>query len=326
MKKFLLLVILLLTLLPLARVSAQDMINENGYKCYDDGIGYYISPIPCDAVEKCESQCSSCDAFFDCDEIEEHEKNCYYECTQCNKQMTIKEMLSHSCEPKEPDINQNCVFCGMPLDQCICPGPIANGNAPSSGGGGTGGGGGGAGGGGGGGSKPWKVGDYLKPNGCQVFFKNQIMIMPQQEDTTDCVSATLANCAMWQNDYPIEKYDSVKKAIEKNIEKKIGRSIKLRGVNEAEFDEVIPNSGLQVTFLSPTNMPQSIEDGVPFVTDVLKFRYENNKKYITSHFISVVGYDKCKNVYLCIDPQQKKIVEYDLATLQLTGFLYQIIK
>lgn len=138
MKKFLLLVILLLTLLPLARVSAQDMINENGYKCYDDGIGYYISPLPCDDVGKCESQCSSCDAFFDCDEIEEHEKGCHYECTRCNKQMTIKEMLSHSCEP-EDTINGNCSLCGMPLDLCTCVGGLGLGHSAGgcTGGGGS---------------------------------------------------------------------------------------------------------------------------------------------------------------------------------------------
>ncbi len=127
MKKFLLLVIFLLTLLPAARVSAQDMINENGYKCYDDGIGYYISPLPCDDVEKCESQCSNCDGFFDCDEIKEHEKGCYYECPRCERQMTVIEGLSHYCEPEDEN---HCVFCGMPLDQCICSGPIVNGNGP----------------------------------------------------------------------------------------------------------------------------------------------------------------------------------------------------
>ncbi len=149
------------------------------------------------------------------------------------------------------------------------------------------------------------------------------MIMPQQEDTTDCVSATLANCAMWQNDYPIEKYDSEKKAIEKNYRKQFNHSIHDRGVNESEFDAFIPNSGVQSNYLSPTLIPQSLSDGYPFVTDVLK---QNDRGKVTAHFISVVGYDKCKDVYLCIDPQQNKIIECDLATIQLTGFLYQIIK
>ena len=137
MSRILSIATLLLTLLTAAEVKAQDMINETGYKC-DDGGFEYISPILCDYVAACEEQCSSCGGFYKCDEIKSHREGCYYECPLCNKQMTIMEMLSHYCEP---DIDNNCVFCGMPKEQCICSGPVINGNGSSSGGGGTGGGG-----------------------------------------------------------------------------------------------------------------------------------------------------------------------------------------
>jgi len=106
MNRILSITILLLTLLTAAEMRAQDMINETGYKCNDGGLEY-ISPIPCDFMAACEEKCSSCQGFFDCDEIEEHEKGCYYECPRCNQRMTIMEMLSHYCEPKglDPDFD-----------------------------------------------------------------------------------------------------------------------------------------------------------------------------------------------------------------------------
>ncbi|MBO5642286.1 MAG: hypothetical protein J5900_07620 [Prevotella sp.] len=139
MNRILSIAILLLTLLTAAEMRAQDMINETGYKCNDGGFEY-ISPIPCDFVAACEEECSSCQGFFDCDEIKEHEKGCYYECPRCERQMTVIEGLSHYCDPNKEGF---CCFCGKPIDQCECSGPVIPGNYPSSGGGGGGGGGGG---------------------------------------------------------------------------------------------------------------------------------------------------------------------------------------
>lgn len=106
MNRILSIAILLLTLLTAVEVKAQDMINETGYKCNDGGLEY-ISPIPCDFVAACEEECSSCQGFFDCDEIKEHEKGCYYECPLCNKKMTVIEGLTHNCEPEDPNKDQD---------------------------------------------------------------------------------------------------------------------------------------------------------------------------------------------------------------------------
>lgn len=68
MKKFLLFIIFLLNLLPNMNIrtgsisigwstlSAQQMGNEHGYHCYDDEIGGYYSPLPCDE-EVCHQAC-----------------------------------------------------------------------------------------------------------------------------------------------------------------------------------------------------------------------------------------------------------------------------
>ena len=106
MNRILSIAILLLTLLTAEEMRAQDMINETGYKCNDGGFEY-ISPIPCDFVAACEEECSSCQGFFHCDEIKEHEKGCYYECPLCNKKMTVIEGLTHNCEPEDPNKDQD---------------------------------------------------------------------------------------------------------------------------------------------------------------------------------------------------------------------------
>lgn len=101
MNRILSITILLLTLLTAAEVSAQSYYNEEYSDCDETDYGQGTVVLPC--FEICRSQCSSCEGFFDCDEIAEHEKGCYYECPRCNQRMTIMEMLSHYCEPKEPD-------------------------------------------------------------------------------------------------------------------------------------------------------------------------------------------------------------------------------
>lgn len=106
MNRILSIAILLLTLLTAAEMRAQDMINETGYKCNDGGLEY-ISPIPCDFVAACEEECSSCQGFFDCDEIKSHREGCYYECPLCNKKMTVIEGLTHNCEPEDPNKDQD---------------------------------------------------------------------------------------------------------------------------------------------------------------------------------------------------------------------------
>lgn len=243
--------------------------------------------------------------------------------------MTVIEGLSHYCEPEDEN---HCVFCGMPLDQCICSGPIVRPSPgpsptppsptppsptpPSP-------------------PKPkkpkkdWTPGDYLFPDSCQTFFKDSLMIMKQQESESDCVSASLTNCVMWQNNYPLEKYDSIKKAIEDSYELLYKRPLKDDGVQGYRLDIFIcGGSGINARSIIPSGFRTYIDEGFPI--GVIRAKYHRDKpkdkEIITGHFLTIVGYDKCKDLYLCYDTQEKKLIEYDLATLQATNFLYQIIK
>lgn len=301
MNRILSIAILLLTLLTAAEMRAQDMINETGYKCNDGGLEY-ISPIPCDFVAACEEECSSCQGFFDCDEIKEHEKGCYYECPRCERQMTVIEGLSHYCEPEDEN---HCVFCGMPLDQCICSGPEVRPSPgpsptppsptppsptpPSP-------------------PKPqkpqkdWTPGDYLFPDGCQTYFKDSLMIMPQQETDADCVSTALAYSEMWANDYPLEKYEEVKETIEDNFYRKYKQELSSSGVGDSIIVDFITNySGLVTGGLDINGIKGALDSGSSAVTILICGR--NNPGL---HFVSIIGYD-CEGNYLYIDPQQSKL-------------------
>ena len=41
--------------------------------------------------------------------------------------------------------------------------------------------------------------------------------------------------------------------------------------------------------------------------------------------VAVIGTD-CTGQYLCIDPQKKGLIKYDLSVLQFKCYLYQILK
>ena len=101
MNRILSIAILLLTLLTAAEVSAQSYYNEMYSDCDVTDYGQGTVVLPC--FEICRSQCSSCQSFFDCDEIAEHEKGCYYECNKCKQKMKVIERDKHKCKGDEPD-------------------------------------------------------------------------------------------------------------------------------------------------------------------------------------------------------------------------------
>ena len=101
MNRILSITILLLTLLTAAEVSAQSYYNEMYPDCDATDYGQGTVVLPC--FEICRSQCSSCEGFFDCDEIAEHEKGCYYECNKCNQKMKVIERDKHKCKGDEPE-------------------------------------------------------------------------------------------------------------------------------------------------------------------------------------------------------------------------------
>lgn len=230
-----------------------------------------------------------------------------------------------------------CAWCNRPIDQCICGGCVVTGSNQSSdqlvasgtwtvGGNGNGD--------SGGGDTPtpipqpdnqWVPGNYLHPDECQTFFKDSLMIMPQTKTYTDCVSASITNCIMWQNNFPLEKYDSIKLAIEDNYELLYHHPLEEDGVRGFILDEfILGYSGVSVKAIPTSGFRTYINDGYPIGVVIAKNNKE--KKQIYAHFISIIGYDECENLYLCYDSEEKKLIKHDLATLQATGFLYQIIK
>ena len=106
MKKFLLLVILLLTLFPQARVAAQNMTNETTHNCADENY-WYMTELNCEENGKGEETCSSCGGVFKSDEIAEHEKECFYECNKCNQKMKVIEQEKHKCKENTPETDQD---------------------------------------------------------------------------------------------------------------------------------------------------------------------------------------------------------------------------
>ena len=150
----------------------------------------------------------------------------------------------------------------------------------------------------------WKVGSYLKPKDCEEFFKDSLLIMRAQDDSTDCVSASLTYNEMWQRNYPIEKYDSVKKHIEDNFEDKYDRPLKESGVKDYEFAEFVKiHSGINAQSVSLNQLKAKLKEGNPAITSLVIKGGSGDQK---GHSISLIGYD-CKDNYLYIDPVKKSL-------------------
>lgn len=81
MKRILIFIAFVLNLLPMitgyneGTIKAQTLDNEYGYECEEENRFTYISPIPCEAVEICRTQCLLCGDFMNCEDEWKH--NCY---------------------------------------------------------------------------------------------------------------------------------------------------------------------------------------------------------------------------------------------------------
>ncbi len=53
-------------------IKAQTLANEYGYECEEENGFTYISPIPCEAVEICRTQCLLCGDFMNCEDEWKH--------------------------------------------------------------------------------------------------------------------------------------------------------------------------------------------------------------------------------------------------------------
>ena len=128
--------------------------------------------------------------------------------------------------------------------------------------------------------------------------------MRAQDDSTDCVSASLAYSEMWQKDYPIEKYDSVKREIEQNFKNRYKRSLRKTGVGDSIFAEFVKiHSGIDAQSVSLTQLKEKLKGGNSAITSLV-IRRSNGKE--NAHSISLVGYD-CKGKYLYIDPAKRSL-------------------
>lgn len=296
--------------------SAQDMM----YEMLDEVV-----------VESQKVQCPYCTHYYEAGDMEQHQSQCSAaptSCPQCG-QMVLRSELdsgSHHCHGSENnnDTGNN---------------SNGSGNSGGSGGGrppGHGGSYGGSSGGGlnvGGGSSPPpssssdtspKVGEYYKPKQGEHFFKDSVMALPLQDTTTTCVSTSLAYAVMWVNNLSVEKFDSVKKNIERQFSNKYGRKLSEDGVNETILDEFVTNhSNTNAQFLAPSKFNIMLSEGYPIVVDINK--YNSSKDKHSAHLISVIGYDDTGN-YVCKDPEKKELIYYSLDVLQFSGFSYYVIK
>ena len=135
---------------------------------------------------------------------------------------------------------------------------------------------------------------------------------------------------MWQKNYPIEKYDSVKKKIERNFESQNKRPLKKAGVKNYEFAEFVKiHSGINAQSVSLNQLKAKLKEGNPAITSLVIKGGSGDQK---GHSISLIGYD-CKDNYLYIDPVKKtlqKCTDLELKAFgektKITDYLFYIYK
>lgn len=308
MKKFLLLVILLLTLLPVARVSAQNWVNESMHECEDEDGFKYMTDLPCDGFTECREWCESCESYQDCEDIDAHKETCYQTCIWCDSRMTYIKWLTHDCMsssngPNDPS-GSICIFCGMPLSMCTCSGPLVNGNSQTTGiGGGV------------GDSTSGNVGsyhpdnnattteitppllpvDYHMPEANEKLFKDNLPAQTlKQECKMTCVPTAMASIiSMLGSDWSVEE---IRDQIEQNYlnTKPEGYDLCKYGVLKGDLDNVMYKASFYETSIE--EIRNNIDEGNPCVA-VINIGTNIMEEM---HMIEIVGY--------FVEPEKEQIV------------------
>lgn len=316
---------------------AQGMGDESyggGYDCDDDGYGAYSSSLPCDQTP-CVTPCPACHVTYACDEIDDH--TCPADnitCSFCGESMTPEQYHNHTCSNQNED--GRCAICGRTIDQCSCEGPVITPNNPSvppnnpSTGGGTHTGGGGGNNNGGNNSNGSSqnngtntnsntnnhpvdtdslcVGGHYISNQYNHLFKDSVLIPPLQTDSTTCVSTTLASTQLWVNDWPIEKFDSLKRIIEDNFYDKYNVELKRSGVGDSIIQEFIEfESGVSAMKVGLTGLKETMNAGYPCIGILVIGDGNGNPALL--HEIAIIGYDN-DGKFICRDPQKMELQKY----------------
>lgn len=164
------------------------------------------------------------------------------------------------------------------------------------------------------------VGGHYISNQYNHLCKDSVLIPPLQTDSTTCVSTTLAYTQLWVNDWPVDKLDSIKSAIEEKYYLKYKERLPKRGVPEKRISEfILMESGIHVQPVSLTELKTKMDQGHSGI-GTLVIKGANEK--VWGHEIAIIGYDNDGN-FICKDPQKmepQKYTKEELETFNKLGW------
>lgn len=322
MKNKLIITILLLTLYPymsnfnVSVIFAQNFAYENG--------SYWLPDIVVSGTDHSKIECDCCHDKFDDDEKFQRHLNYNFVC-----QMYYDD--SDDSENDEGNDNGNvdnndygyngtnfCAYCNQPYDYCGCNDIIVTGNGQSA-------------------NDIWEIitevdvnpesdsvdvdveidnninEDYIEVGGyykaksdCQKLFLDSILIPPLQPEKTTCVSTSLAYAVLWLENLPVEKFDSVKIDIEAKYFERYRHNLSQSGVPDSVLqDFLMIHSGVNVQPISLTQLKTKILQGYSGLGTLVIKRKDGT---LGGHEISIVGYDYCKEKFICKDPEKMELV------------------
>ena len=302
MRKFLILTLFFVTLLPLsprfgcATVHAQGIANENYYLCYVNGF-VQMSLYPCSDGHEVEIvKCTKCGEQYmsyeshDCQGDEEEK----IWCPHCNAQLTPEEYATHNC--------------------------LKTGDGDEPDGGNSGGGGGGSGGSVGSGGDDFLNGiwnpnnnnnnttiiinppslpeEIHKPAENEVLFKDNLPAQTiKQRTNMDCVSTSLGIISELSGS--VQTAENVRENIEEMYRRMTGVLLEEDGVDSSCYlNMLLTESGLPYEYTSPLQIKSSIDSNMP-VLGIIEASDGFNK-----HMVVIVGYynEFYVSKYQCINP------------------------
>ena len=331
MKKILLLTLFLLTLLPTMNIGNTSSLSAQNYT-YENG-SWWLPDID---VKSENVRCAVCGHLYDSNNSSDHE--CTTTCEYCSEVVLLEAYKDHLSKVhyitddndrygNEDDFeNTYCPYCNRPYGTCTCGEVVINGKDKPSGnttitirgwdvse------------------SSTWnkppekpsdeesdksktskdttlRVGGYYKAQSdCETLFKDSVLIPPLQPDKETCVSTALAYSKIWQENQSVEQFISAKENIENLFEEKYKRKLSKDGVPDSILQEFIQYSGINVQPVSLSELKLKISQGYSGLGTLVIKKKDGT---LVGHEITIVGYDKCKDLFICKDPQKMELKKY----------------
>ena len=152
------------------------------------------------------------------------------------------------------------------------------------------------------------VGGHYISNQYNHLFKDSVLIPPLQTDSTTCVSTTLAYTQLWVNDWPVEKFDSIKGVIENNFQKKYKQELSDEGVGDSIIQDFLEKeSGVNAIKVGLAELKETMMAGYPCI-GTLVIGDRNGNPYLL-HEIAIIGYDN-DDKFICKDPEKMELQKY----------------